>query len=154
MPTRRESVSKRTNDDSEHSLIYTFRAEFMLDVIGAGATAVSDRDWHDVWLQSKAFTIAEADLERLHEEGRKHPPVGATLKSEFAEPWAYQAKTLVQRSFTCYWRDPTYLMSKLTLNIIGGLFIGFTFFKAKDSIQGTQNKLFVCHSRLGTFCGD
>lgn len=117
-------------------------AEFMLDVIGAGATAVSDRDWHDVWLQSKAFTIAEADIERLHEEGRKHPPVGATLKSEFAEPWAYQAKTLIQRSFTCYWRDPTYLMSKLTLNIIGGLFIGFTFFKAKDSIQGTQNKLF------------
>jgi len=28
------------------------------------------------------------------------------------------------------------------LNIVGGLFIGFTFFKAKDTIQGTQNKLF------------
>jgi ABC-type multidrug transport system permease subunit len=41
-----------------------------------------------------------------------------------------------------YWRDPTYLMSKLSLNIIGGLFIGF-FFKSKDTIQGTRNKLFV-----------
>jgi ATP-binding cassette subfamily G (WHITE) protein 2 (SNQ2) len=29
------------------------------------------------------------------------------------------------------------------LNIIGGLFIGFTFFKTGDSIQDSQNKLFV-----------
>ena len=36
-----------------------------------------------------------------------------------------------------------YLMAKLILNIVGGLFIGFTFFKAKHSIQGTQNKLFA-----------
>ena len=34
-------------------------------------------------------------------------------------------------------------MAKLALNAVGGLFIGFTFFKADDSQQGTQNKLFV-----------
>ncbi|RXW13885.1 hypothetical protein EST38_g11969, partial [Candolleomyces aberdarensis] len=32
---------------------------------------------------------------------------------------------------------------KLTLNIFGGLFIGFTFFKSEDTIQGSQNKLFA-----------
>jgi ATP-binding cassette, subfamily G (WHITE), member 2, SNQ2 len=32
----------------------------------------------------------------------------------------------------------TYIMAKLMLNIIGGLFIGFTFFKAKNTIQGTR----------------
>jgi len=31
----------------------------------------------------------------------------------------------------------------LILNVVGGLLIGFTFFKAKDTIQGTQNKLFA-----------
>lgn len=34
-------------------------------------------------------------------------------------------------------------MSKLTLNIIGGLFIGFTFFKSGSTIQANQDKLFV-----------
>lgn len=34
-------------------------------------------------------------------------------------------------------------MAKIALNIVAGLFIGFTFFKAKDTLQGTQDKLFV-----------
>jgi ATP-binding cassette subfamily G (WHITE) protein 2 (SNQ2) len=34
-------------------------------------------------------------------------------------------------------------MAKLVLNIVGGLFIGFTFWKSKDTLQGTQNKLFA-----------
>jgi ATP-binding cassette subfamily G (WHITE) protein 2 (SNQ2) len=34
------------------------------------------------------------------------------------------------------------LLAKLALNVVAGLFVGFTFFKAKDSIQGTQNKIF------------
>ncbi|EDR13431.1 PDR ABC transporter [Laccaria bicolor S238N-H82] len=34
-------------------------------------------------------------------------------------------------------------MAKLILNIVSCLFIGFTFFKAKHNIQGTQNKLFA-----------
>jgi len=40
------------------------------------------------------------------------------------------------------WRDPSYIVAKLALNITGGLFIGFTFWRSKDSIQGTQDKLF------------
>lgn len=44
-----------------------------------------------------------------------------------------------------HWRDPTYTRAKLALNIVAALFIGFTFFKAKDSIQGTQNKIFVSY---------
>jgi ATP-binding cassette subfamily G (WHITE) protein 2 (SNQ2) len=56
--------------------------------------------------------------------------------------------------------QPTYLLAKLILNIVSGLFIGvgpltllcicltlfifqFTFYKAKPSQQGTQNQLFV-----------
>jgi ATP-binding cassette subfamily G (WHITE) protein 2 (SNQ2) len=34
-------------------------------------------------------------------------------------------------------------MSKLALNVFAGLFIGFTFFKADDSILGSYNKLFA-----------
>ncbi|KAG2006802.1 multidrug resistance protein 1, variant 2 [Coprinopsis cinerea AmutBmut pab1-1] len=118
-------------------------AEYMLDIIGAGATAVTDRDWNDVWVQSEECARAKEELKQIHEDGRKSPPVAATLKSTFATPWIYQASFVLQRSLRTYWRDPTYLMSKLTLNIIGGLFIGFTFFKSKDTVQDTQNKLFA-----------
>lgn len=120
-----------------------FRAEYMLDVIGAGATAVSDRDWHEVWRNSKESKALEEEIEQIHTEGRKHPPVAPSVQTQFATPWMYQTRELFTRQHLAYWRDPTYLMSKLSLNIIGGLFIGFTFFKAKNTIQGTQNKLFV-----------
>lgn len=125
----------------------------MLDVIGAGATAISDRDWHEAWINSKESKAVEVALEEIHTEGRKRPPVRATVQSAFATPWPYQLQVLLKRQHLTYWRNPTYLFSKLTLNIIGGLFIGFTFFKAKDTIQGTQNKLFVSHNLLNCrFC--
>lgn len=119
----------------------------MLDIIGAGATAVIDRDWHQVWLDSEEHKIAGAMLDKIHQEGREHPAISPTLPTHFATPWAYQLRELLWRQSLVYWRDPTYLLSKLTLNIIGGLFIGFTFFKTKNSIQDNQNKLFVgpCH---------
>ena len=115
----------------------------MLDVIGAGATASSSKDWHDAWLSSEERHRLIQDIGEIHREGRKHPPIGATVRTEFATPWLFQARTLLQRQHLAYWRDPTYLMSKLVLNIAGGLLIGFTFFKSKDTIQGNQNKLFV-----------
>lgn len=125
------------------NFFFWFRAEYMLDVIGAGATAVSDRDWHDVWLKAEEHNKLEGDLKKIHEEGKKHPPVSATVHTQFATPWAFQAWVLIKRQNLAFWRNPTYLMSKISLNIIGGLFIGFTFFKSKDTIQDNQNKLFV-----------
>ena len=115
----------------------------MLDVIGAGATAVKDRDWHQVWVDSKERQDLEDEIDQLHAEGRLQLPVAAAVTTQFATPWTYQIRTVLQRQCLVYWRDPMYLVSKLLLNIIGGLFIGFTFFKSNDTIQGSQNKLFV-----------
>jgi ATP-binding cassette subfamily G (WHITE) protein 2 (SNQ2) len=119
------------------------RAEYMLDIIGAGATAVSDRDWHEVWLRSDGWKHLEDEIKEIHREGQTRPPIGATLKTQFATSWLYQIRVLFKRQHLVYWRDPTYLMSKLSLNIIGGLLIGFTFFKSENTLQGTQDKLFV-----------
>jgi ATP-binding cassette subfamily G (WHITE) protein 2 (SNQ2) len=85
----------------------------MLDVIGAGATAVSDRDWHEEWLKSAGSRELKADIDRIHSEGRSRPPVAATLQSEFATSWTHQTRYLIVRGFQSYWRDPTYLMAKL-----------------------------------------
>ena len=115
----------------------------MLDVIGAGATATSSIDWHGVWKTSDEKRKSDAHIEWLHEEGRKKPPVQTERHTEFATTWFNQTCLLVDRAFRSYWRNPTYLLAKLSLNVVAGLFVGFTFYKAKDSIQGTQNKLFV-----------
>jgi ATP-binding cassette subfamily G (WHITE) protein 2 (SNQ2) len=115
----------------------------MLDVIGAGATATTEFDWHEKWKASKQAHSVQEEIERIHADGRQRPPVQATLRHSFAAGWLYQVKTLTARNALYFWRDPTYIFSKLALNIVGGLFIGFTFFQAVSTQQGTQNKLFV-----------
>ncbi|TDL16644.1 hypothetical protein BD410DRAFT_795131 [Rickenella mellea] len=118
-------------------------AEWMLGVIGAGATAKSSIDWYDVWTKSEEAESVQREIDRIHDERKKLPPIRATQDTEFATPWVYQLRTLTQRAFSCYWRNPTYLLAKLMLNIVIGLLMGFTFYKSKDTIQGTQNKLFA-----------
>jgi ATP-binding cassette subfamily G (WHITE) protein 2 (SNQ2) len=115
----------------------------MLDVIGAGATATSEQNWYDIWKAAPESVAIQEEVDKIHTEGRSRPAVTTELHSEFATPWFYQAWQLLKRDAEAHWRDPTYIMAKLVLNAVGGLFIGFTFFKAKDSQQGTQNKLFV-----------
>jgi ATP-binding cassette subfamily G (WHITE) protein 2 (SNQ2) len=115
----------------------------MLDIIGAGATASSEENWHEIWCASKEAKQLQQELDDIHFEGHNRPPVVATFHSEFATSWLYQTAQLFTRDAKAHWRNPTYLMAKLILNAVGGLFIGFTFFNSKDSQQGTQNKLFV-----------
>ncbi|KAI0074336.1 pleiotropic drug resistance ABC transporter [Panus rudis PR-1116 ss-1] len=118
-------------------------AEYMLSVTGAGATAQSDTDWHEIWKNSPEARQLQEDLERIHSEGRSRPALEASHKGEFATSWGYQLYELLYRELQDHWRSPIYMMSKIGLNIFAGLLVGFTFFKAKDSIQGTQNKLFA-----------
>ena len=128
------------------------RAEFILDVIGAGATATSERNWHEIWTKSPESTLLDKEIDTIIAEGRNVPPVSASIGSGFAAPWVYQVWHLLMRNFTHYWRTPSYLMAKLMLNIVGGLFIGFTFFKRNNSLEGTQNKLFVSSNGCAGAC--
>lgn len=115
----------------------------MLEVICAGAFAKSTIDWGEAWNNSPEREANLAEINRIHEGGRSRPLVEAALPTEFATPWMYQMKTLLVRNFRIYWRDPTYIMSKLALSTAAGLFIGFSYWRAKDTIQGAQTKLFT-----------
>ncbi|KAF5329467.1 hypothetical protein D9619_009293 [Psilocybe cf. subviscida] len=118
-------------------------AEYMLDVIGAGATATSDIDWHRIWNASSEAKTLQAELDDIHTEGRSRPAVTTEIHSEFATGWTFQLWELLKRASNDHYRNPDYLIAKLVLNGVGGLFIGFTFFKSKDTQQATQNKLFA-----------
>ncbi|KAF9650879.1 pleiotropic drug resistance ABC transporter [Thelephora ganbajun] len=124
-------------------------AEFMLDVIGAGATATSDRDWHnDVWKKSPEAKAVLEELEHIHAGGRSRPPVKEALHSEYSTPWLHQVRILIVRNARSLWRDPTYIFAKFFLNVTSGLFIGFTFWKSPSTLQGTQDKLFSVFTAL------
>lgn len=123
---------------------YPFSAEFILDVIGAGATASSERNWHEVWCGSAQAARLQQGLGTIHSEGRNRPLVEASFYSRFATSWLYQVAQLSKHDAEAHWRDPSYLLAKLVLNAVGGLFIGFTFYNSANTQQGTQNKLFVC----------
>lgn len=122
-------------------------AEYILDVIGAGATAKADRDWHEVWKNSPEAIETKKEIKRLQAEysGRVDPsaPVDKSSQATFAVSWLEQFKTVQLRMFQLYWRTPTYIFGKLTLNIFGGLFLGFTFYKESSTAQGLQNKIFA-----------
>lgn len=45
-------------------------AEYMLEVIGAGATATTDIDWYGRWKDSPESQCTEEELGRIHDEGR------------------------------------------------------------------------------------
>ena len=100
-------------------------AEFMLDVIGAGATATSKTDWHNVWQHSKEAAQVQREVDDIYNDGLRRPPVETTLHSEFATSWGFQTVELMKRSAQRHWRDPTYLVAKLVLNVVGGYVLIF-----------------------------
>lgn len=119
----------------------------MLDVIGAGATATCTTDWNQIWKESPEAAELEQEIERIPREGRSRPVTNTESHPELVSSWTKQLGLLTQRGFLCHWRNPTYIYSKLIFFVFGGLAIGLTFFRATNSLQGCQAKLFV-----GVFC--
>ncbi|KAI5478092.1 putative ABC transporter [Pseudohyphozyma bogoriensis] len=130
-------------------------AEWMLEVVGAAPGSKSDIDWHATWRNSPEFAEVKAELRRLEERGKKIQANKGTSESktdgdadksanaEFAVPFWTQYWTVQKRVFWQYWRTPSYIYSKFSLVIFSSLFIGFTFFRATNSIQGLQNQMFA-----------
>ncbi|KAH9480206.1 Brefeldin A resistance protein [Psilocybe cubensis] len=123
-------------------------AEYMLDVIGAGATAFSSINWHEVWKRSPEAVRTEQEIEEIHTIGRSQPAVETALRTEYPTPWRNQVIELVKRGAADHYRNSEYLFAKLILNVAGGFFIGLSFFKNQDSMQGVQNRIFAVYMLL------
>ena len=122
----------------------------MLEVIGAGASATTNSNWVDVWKNSPESAQLQQKIADFHIKALKAIQ-STSFETEEAvmglpTPWKYQMWSLLIRAHKAYWRSPAYVSSKLILNAATGLFTGLTFYHAKDSLQGTQNKLFVRYS--------
>ncbi|KAF5862153.1 hypothetical protein ETB97_012050 [Aspergillus alliaceus] len=129
-------------------------AEWMLDVIGAAPGSHSDIDWHQVWRQSPEFAKVKHHLTELKSGLHGTPTKNNTNVDEFREyaaPFYIQLWECLKRVFSQYYRTPSYIWSKATLCVLSGLYIGFSFFDAKNSLQGLQNQMFSVFMLLAIF---
>lgn len=119
--------------------------EYILNVIGAGATATVDRDWSKVWRRTQEHNQVVIEIQALKEEYGAGSSVDSTeefvTESDFAVSWFTQYRNIQSRLYLHYWRNPVYVTGKVILNLVAGLFIGFTFYKEGNSAQGLQNKI-------------
>lgn len=125
-------------------------AEYILDCIGAGATATTSRDWYRIWLNSEEFYYAQNDISKMSFETSQRPEKmiknemeKKRMEGEFAASYWTQVKWMLWRTSMQYWRSPTYIYSKLILMVIVGLFAGFTYWKVEDSAVGLKNVMFA-----------
>lgn len=126
-------------------------AEYILQVIGAGATAKVDRDWADVWEQSSDGKAAIEEILTIKAEyasGVNQQDGSQGANDTYAVSWFTQYKAVQRRVFQIYWRSPDYIKAKVLLNVVAGLFLGFTFYDqdTSSSVQGLQNKSRSLHN--------
>jgi len=113
-----------------------YSAEYVLEVTDVKATVSPTPDRRAAWIESRGLRTLNFELEEFARCERSLS-IRTKRHSQHCTAWLYQVATLLQRDMLGCWQDPMYLLVKLVLNVIAGLFIGFTFFKADDSIQGT-----------------
>lgn len=117
-------------------------AEWMLKVIGAAPGSHTEIDWFETWRNSPELATMHKKLDEMKLQLSGTEQDDPSLKKSFAISTWRQFFLVTQRVFQQYWRTPSYIWSKIFQSVISPLFVGFTFFKADNDIQGMQNQMF------------
>ncbi|KAL6945070.1 ATP-binding cassette multidrug transporter pdr12 [Hanseniaspora vineae] len=116
-------------------------AEYILNRIGAGATANVADDWHELWEASPECAAARQELNELHEKLSSRPVTdNKELSSKFAASLTTQFKCVLWRTNIQFWRSPIYLRAKFSECTMCALFVGLNYIAAgrDHGIQGAQ----------------
>ncbi|KAH7137779.1 ABC-2 type transporter [Dactylonectria macrodidyma] len=124
-------------------------AEYMLELVNGPG------DWHQVWNSSPQRRDVDAEIEDIISHGNTEssgPDQDSSAEgAEFAAPLILQLGVVTHRVFQQYWRTPSYIFAKLTLCIVAGLFIGFSFYQAEGSLAGMNNVLYAVFMLITIF---
>lgn len=120
-------------------------AEWMLTVIGAAPGSHANKDYHEVWVNSPERVTLRKELEEMAENLRNTPDDNNDneLHRSFASSLSTQLVEVTKRVWQQYWRTPSYIWAKIVLTTISPAFIGFSFWQAKNDMQGLQNQMFA-----------
>ncbi|KAK4949281.1 hypothetical protein LTR10_011898 [Elasticomyces elasticus] len=113
-------------------------AEYMLEIVANK----DHHDWNSIWQNSQEAKDIQTEMDQLYEQDQSTGHSHQTAHGEFAATFSQQLREVTLRVFQQYWRLPLYVLAKFALGLVSGLFIGFSFFNAKNTQQGTQNVIF------------
>ncbi|XTI88346.1 ABC transporter-like protein [Cenococcum geophilum] len=128
-------------------------AEWMLEITGAAHGSECTQDWPAIWNNSEERKAVKVELARM-KENLSQQPISVNdpdALRPFAASFGTQLWTVLMRAFQQYWRTPSYLYSKVALCLFSALFIGFSFWKTPNSLQGLQNQLYAVFMLLTIF---
>ena len=128
-------------------------AEFILETAAKGGSRGKDGkrvNWNKSWLESDENKSMLSEIQNLKgnrlkatEQDHSATKDKKSSPTAFAAPVWTQTYLLTKRTFTSYWRDPSYLYGKLFVSVIVGIFNGFTFYDLSNSLAALQSKLFT-----------
>ncbi|KAJ2720377.1 ATP-binding cassette transporter snq2 [Coemansia sp. Benny D115] len=117
-------------------------AEYILDVVGSKTAPI---DWTQVWENSKEKQSVMAEIDRINELQRSHGNDHGSADDDkvYARSYMFQTELVTRRMFIMYWRNLEYNLTRLALQIICALIVGFTFYQLNDGAIDLQNKVFA-----------
>ncbi|CAH7685997.1 ABC-2 type transporter-domain-containing protein [Phakopsora pachyrhizi] len=122
-------------------------AEFMLEAIGGGTSSPmgGDKDWADRWLESPEHAENCREIERLNEESARlfANEVDDSGELQYATPFMYQLKTVVNRTNLSFYRNSNYEFTRLFNHVIISLLVGLTFLNVGNNIAQLQQRIFA-----------
>ncbi|KAH3902153.1 uncharacterized protein SCDLUD_001966 [Saccharomycodes ludwigii] len=112
-------------------------AEYILNCIGAGATANANSDWNELWLGSPECKAAKQEVEDLHARLSVRPVTDdKELSGRFAASYVTQLKVVMWRTNLQFWRSPIYIRAKFLECCSCALFVGLSYVGVNHSIAG------------------
>ncbi|CAO2652844.1 Nn.00g022550.m01.CDS01 [Neocucurbitaria sp. VM-36] len=118
-------------------------AEYMLEIVNQGNNE-NGQDWFDVWKGSEQARDVQRQIDAIHEE-KQHEKIDMEKETGggvYAMSLTAQIWECTYRAFQQYWRMPSYVIAKMGLCTVAGLFIGFSFFQANSTMAGMQTIIF------------
>ena len=115
-------------------------AEYILNCIGAGATASAAQDWSELWNNSPECEKVTAEIEQLHRELPSRPvnnQVG-DLTAKYATTYDQQFWFVLKRTYLQFWRSPVYIRAKFLECVCCALFVGLSYVGFDHTVAGAQ----------------
>ncbi|KAJ2743730.1 ATP-binding cassette transporter snq2 [Coemansia sp. BCRC 34301] len=114
-------------------------AEYILNVVGG-----SGIDWPQVWEASEERQATVAEIERINAiKAANGSDMSADHSRTYARRLPYQVRAVTRRMFRSHWRDLQYNLTRIALQAVCALAVGFSFIQVGNGVTDTQNKTFA-----------
>ncbi|KAJ2641664.1 ATP-binding cassette transporter snq2, partial [Coemansia sp. RSA 1694] len=115
--------------------------------IAAGTTYTAGAiDWPQAWAQSPECRDAAAEIARINQikaDAGSSAGSAEDHSRKYARRLPYQLQIVTRRMFRSHWRDLQYNLTRIALQAVCALAVGFSFIKVGDGTVDTQNKTFA-----------